>query len=103
MLRAVLPLRPRGWSRLRAAPGLLLGCGRALRAAAPPGARGLRWAGERRRGGGRVKRAVPGSGSAGGGTARLSAGNLYRRFTTEASQATLASVSPVFAVVSAGG
>ncbi|XP_072185371.1 magnesium transporter MRS2 homolog, mitochondrial [Excalfactoria chinensis] len=79
MLRSVLLPRAlrrlRGWPGggplLRAAPGLLLkGQGRPLRAPAPLDARGLCWAGK-----------------------------LYRHFTTEASQATLASVSPVFAVM----
>lgn len=60
MLRSVLLLRalsrPRGWPGggplLRDAPGLLLGQGRPLWAAAPPGSRGLCWAGEWRHSGG---------------------------------------------------
>lgn len=60
MLRSVLLLRalsrPRGWPGggplLRDAPGLLLGQGRPLWAAAPPGSRGLYWAGEWRHSGG---------------------------------------------------
>ncbi|XP_074940000.1 magnesium transporter MRS2 homolog, mitochondrial isoform X2 [Phalacrocorax aristotelis] len=68
---------PRGWAgggggRLRAALGLPPGRGRAAGLAVPPPlcAWGLRWAGK-----------------------------FYQRATTEASQATLASVSPVFAVM----
>ncbi|XP_074431897.1 magnesium transporter MRS2 homolog, mitochondrial isoform X1 [Larus michahellis] len=72
--------RPCGWaggrSRLRAALGLPQGWGRGrgpgrpAGVAVPPCARGLRWAGK-----------------------------FYQHVTTEASQATLASVSPVFAVM----
>ncbi|XP_054670972.1 magnesium transporter MRS2 homolog, mitochondrial isoform X2 [Grus americana] len=65
---------PRGWagggSRLRAALGLPPGQGRPAGVSVPPGARALRWAGK-----------------------------FYQHATTEASQATLASVSPVFAVM----
>uniref|UniRef100_A0A8C2YFE7 Magnesium transporter n=1 Tax=Coturnix japonica TaxID=93934 RepID=A0A8C2YFE7_COTJA len=116
MLRSILLPRAlrrlRGWPGggplLRAAPGLLLGQGR------PPGVRGLCW-GERRRAGGE------GSLQAGRALRKgriklrryrgwcrvpavlehlyLPSGELYRHFTTEASQATLASVSPVFAVM----
>ncbi|XP_066196639.1 magnesium transporter MRS2 homolog, mitochondrial [Sylvia atricapilla] len=128
----------RGWagggSRPRAAPGLRPGRAwhrPAAAVAVPPGARGLRWAGERRG----VVRAGGGRAGPGGvgfsfgalpslalpdvcrslraGTAQLGAkggalevelcslpaGKFYQHAPTETSQATLASVSPVFAVM----
>lgn len=86
--------------------GPVSGGTRAGRARRRPGGRLGRRArreGSNRGGSLQVRRVVPASGSAGSGTSCLFPGKLYRHFTTEASQATLASVSPVFAVVSTGG
>ncbi|XP_014732286.1 PREDICTED: magnesium transporter MRS2 homolog, mitochondrial [Sturnus vulgaris] len=117
-----------GGSHPRAAPGLPPGRAwhrPAAVAAVPPGARGLRWAGERRgraasvgprdtRAGERPGRAGPGrevSGERGAAQLKakgqelevelcsLPAGRFYQHAPTETSQATLASVSPVFAVM----